>query len=277
MKLTSVEIHPPSNADELVLSFRDPTALNPYNAVSIEGLDSDLVVPKYYGTDQESKLYNLMRKKRTVVIQIGLNPNYAESESYFQLRDDLYRLVSAARGGEVQLHFKNNSTVVAAISGFILKLETDHFDRDQEVKLTIECRDPMLKSLAPVNVDFDISNPGLLILEDNVSTAPHGFSFIAEFNSTLTEFGITNESEGFSFIIRPRDLFFNNDVLHFSSEFNNKYLYVVRDSVVTHLGDVIDLNPIWPIIFPGTNEYSISNHSYVFWHSISHYETYWGV
>lgn len=276
MKVTSVEIHSPSTTPVL-LSFRDPKALNPYNAISIDGLDTDLIVPKYYGTSDDSKFYNLIRKKRTVILQIGLNPDYDDLETYSQLRDDLYRLISSSRFGEIQLQFKDGNTVVAAISGLVSKLETDQFDRDQEVKLTLVCKDPMLKSLTPVGANFNVSDPRNLVIQDDKSTAPHGFSFVAKFRYTVPVLSILNEEAGFSFIIRPRDPFAKEDLLYFSSDFNEKYLYMVRGGVKMHLADVIDLHPIWPIIFPGTNEYQIDYGGGIFWQSISHYETYWGV
>lgn len=272
-------VTPPEEVTEdgIVLSFKDPHALNPYNAVAIEGLDTDLIIPKYYGTGIDSKLYNLVRKKRTVVLQAGLNPNFSDLESYSALRDDLYRLISASRTGLVQLRFKNGDVVVAALSGFVSKFETDQFDRDQEIKLTLECRDPMLKSLDQVTANFYIPTPGVLEIQDDKSTAPHGFSFIAEFKGTLPIFRMSNEQGVGTFIIRPRTPFIRNDRLHFSSDFNNKYLYMVRNGVVTHLADVLDLNPIWPIIFPGLNVYQIYIGTSIHWQSITHYETYWGV
>jgi hypothetical protein len=277
MKITSVEIHPTGSSDVCVLSFRDPRRLNPYNIKAIAGLDADEIVPKYYGGSGASKQYNLSIEKRDIVVRIELNPNFALNQSVSSLRDDLYRFIAASRSGTVQLRFKNGNNVVAGLSGFINKFEAAHFSKTPEVQLTIACEDPMLRGVDPISIDVGDLSPALTTIEDDLSTAQHGFTFEMEFDANLASFNIHDPDDNWSFEITPVGGFLNNDVLHFSSEKNNKYLHVVRSGNTIHLADVITSGSIWPIIFPKTNEFVCENPGSLTWLSISHYPTYWGV
>lgn len=154
MKLTSVEIHPENSSNILVLSFRDPRRNNPYNVKTIIGLDADQIVPRFYGVsgNSTSKFYELSLENREIIVSVELNPNFTDSESYSDLRDELYKMISSSRTGKVQLQFKNGVEVLAAISGFVSKLESPHFERTQTVQITIKCDEPMLKAVTPVVV-----------------------------------------------------------------------------------------------------------------------------
>lgn len=273
MQLTSVEIHSPTGL-VTVLSYRDPKALNPYMIKTITGLDAEMS-PNFFGANDISRFYNLILKKRTVVMQAGLNPDFSTDDSYSDLRDDLYRFIAASRKPKVELQFKKDDVVVAVVSGFITKLETDQFERDQEAKVTVQCDEPFLKSPTLVNMTAPSLAPSNTILQDDVSTAPHGFRFVLDFTGIVTTLTIQNPDAGYSFTIRPKESFVAGDELHFSSEFDNRYLYRQRVGQL-HLADRIDLRDVWPIIFPGTNTFQLNTNRCA-WQSIQHYETYWGV
>jgi len=243
----------------------------------VGGLDVELMVPNFYGGDQESQLYNLSTKTRTIIFQMGLNPSFETHESYSDLRDDVYRAIAMSRTGMIQVQFKFNDFVVAAVSGTATKVEADLFEKALEIQFHLECKDPMLKGLEPVYFDLDNLDPANTAMQDNNSSAPHGFSFVLDFNATVAELTISNETHGFEFRIVPKTPFINNDQLYFSSDFRNKYLYRKRGSAILHLADKIAFNSIWPVIFPGLTEIQVSSGASVFWSELSHYETYWGV
>lgn len=277
MDLTSIELRPYGSSDVLLFSFRDPKAINPFNIKNITGLNPDAFVPKYYGSEEAQKLFALSLVKRTVVLQAGLNPDFSSDESYSDLRDAVYRTIAASRTGEVQLRFIWNTTVVAVISGFVTKVESDLFAKSQEVQITVDCPDPLLKSLTPVAFSIDNVDPSVIVLEDERSTAPHGFSFVMHFNNNVSVLTITNDALGFSFTVRPKDHFAAGDKLYFSSEFNSKHIYQKRGTTIIHLADVIDFNSIWPVIFPGINTLQANVTAPTLWESVTHHETYWGV
>lgn len=279
MKLTSVELQPVNSLDFALLSFRDPNSLNPYNVKEIIGLDADEIIARYYGSSgTTTKFYNLSLEKRDVIIKILLNPRFDQGESYSSLRDDLYKLISSSRTGLIHIHLKNQDEIVAAISGFVTKLEAPHFEKEPNVQITIKCDDPMLKAMDPVEVVVDDLDPALTVIQDTLSTAPHGFKFEMTFLDTVASFNLEDPTNAiWSFVVTPVGGFLVDDVLYFSSEHDNKYLYIIRAAATIHLADVISSGSVWPIIFPGDNSFSINNDTDMEWTSISYYPTYWGV
>lgn len=276
MKLTSVELHADNSSDVIVLSFRDPKATNPYNVKGIVGLDAGDITPRTYGSSLNTKFYNMLLQKRDIVIKVGLNPQFSNGVSYSDLRDNLYKKISSSRSGKIQLQFKNGLEVVAAISGFISKLEAAHFDKTQEVQITINCDEPMLKALDPVSFNVNDFNPAKTIIFDDKSTAPHGFAFEMIILQNIPSLAFSDPNDYWSFELIPLGGFLTKDILHFSSEYN-KYIYLVRNGLIIHLADVVMPGSVWPILFPENNVLAFNKPSSVAWFSVTHYPTYWGV
>lgn len=277
MKLTSVEIHPDGSSQVAVLSFRDPKAQNPYNVKGITGLDAEEIVPRAYGSSGAVKFYNLALAKRTIVIRIGLNPDFSTG-TYSDLRDALYKMIASSRTGKVQIQFKNDTVAVAAVSGSVAKVEAPQFEKTQEVHITVNCDDPMLKAVDPTVVPIAGLDPALTVITDDVSTAPHGLTFDVTYTAPTASIQITDPDDPtWVFEVIPGGGFLVGDVLHFSSEFNNKALHLIRGAATVYLADVISPGSVWPIIFPGVNNIALSNAANLGWTDISYYQTYWGV
>lgn len=285
MRVTSVELRPEGSSEVIQLSFRDPRSLNPYQCKSIAPLDADELTPQFYGTsgDSTKRYYRMTQKTRQPVALIGLNPRYGEEDdnSYSELRDRLYRLIQSSRTGVVDIVFQADAVDVAVISGTVSKIEAGHFTSKPEVQITFNCPDPMLKS---PDRFYLVGGPGQppvfeddITIIDEVSTAANGFRFEAEFNAAYSSFVMSppGGSPEWAFDVRPYGGFLDGDVLHFSSETTDKYLYIQRSGTTIHLGDAIQTTSIWPILFPGTNAFH-TNHA-VTWNKIDHYVTYWGV
>lgn len=279
MKITSVELHPANSSDTVVLSFRDPSRANPYLVKAIIGLDADAIIPRYYGVSGNSlkKFYNLSLESRQLAIRMGLNPSFSDNETYSDLRDAIYKIIASSRTGVLDIQFKNGSTVVASISGFVSKLEAPQFNKEQEIQLTLDCKEPMLKAPTATSIATAGLDPASTILTDSVSTAPHGFKF--EMNLVVVaSMKITDPTDAsWSFEVVPDGGFLVGDVLHFSSELNNKYIYIVRGATTIYLADKISLGSFWPIMFPGANHFAFDNPTMFEWTSISYYNTYWGI
>ncbi|MET0787261.1 MAG: hypothetical protein ABWY25_11220 [Paenisporosarcina sp.] len=278
MKLTSVELHPANSSETAILSFRDPGRQNSYNVKAIVGLDADDIVARYYGGSGNSKFYELSLVRRTIVVRIALNPKSNENESYSSLRDGIYKLIASSRTGQLQIQFKRNNSIIAAISGFVTKLESPHFNKEQEIQITVVCDEPMLK--APVRTVISVSslNTFLVNLQDGSSTAPHGFIFDLKFLADTASLTMADPNDdSWSFVITPSGGFLLDDVLHFSSEYNNKNLYLTRAAVDYHLAETITPGSIWPILFPGNNIFAFSTPENVEWTKFEYYATYWGV
>lgn len=286
MRITSVELHPDGSPNLVVLSFRNPDRVLPYNIRAITGLDAEDIVAKYYGgSGGTAKFYSLEIEKRDPVFRIQLNPRFDQDESYSGLRDDLYRMISSSRTGKMAIHFKNGEDVVAAITGFVTKFETSLFEKDQEVQLTISADDPMLRALVPTDLAVGALNPDLTTISDPLSTAPHGFKFALTFVKAKASVKLRDPMDAsWSFEVTPTGGFLVGDVLHFSSEKNDKYLYIQRGANKIHLADKITPGSLWPILFPGDNVFKVDGVNVdangirnLNWSAISHRPAYWGV
>lgn len=287
MRITSVELHPDGSSNAAVLSFRNPNRELPYNVRMITGLDADEIVAKYYGVSGSSakKFYTLEVEKRDPVFRIQLTPRFDQDETYSSLRDDLYRMIASSRTGKLAVHFKNGLDVVAALTGFVTKFETNLFEKDQEVQLTLSADDPMLRALVPTDLVVGPLNPDLTTISDPLSTAPHGFKFALTFVTPKASVKMRDPmDDSWSFEVTPVGGFLAGDVLHFSSEKNDKYLYIQRGANKIHLADKITPGSLWPILFPGDNVFKVDGVAVdinqvrnMNWSAISHRPAYWGV
>lgn len=277
MKITSVEIQPEGSSDICALSFRDPRRQNPYNIMTITGLDVEELTPQFYGKSGVKKFYNLTMQKREIGIQIELNPNFSADETYSALRDTLYKFISASRTGLVEIRFKNDGTTVAAVSGFFIKFETPHSTETPNIVLRVDCKEAMLKAPTRTVIDTSALDPASTNIVDVLSTAPHGFIFEMAFTGALASFVIRDSTDLWDFEVIPLDGFLVDDVLHFSSESNNKYLYIQRSASVIHLADVVTPGSFWPMLFPGDNNLICESPTSLDWVSVEHYATYWGI
>jgi len=282
MRVTSIELFAPISNQIVTLSYRDPTNQNSYNAKSVTGLDAEEITPKFYGSSSTSndKYYDLSLKKREVVFQIGLNPNFSINQSYSNLRDALYKFIASSRTGSVQIRLKDGAITVAVISGFITKFDSPQFTKSPEVQLTISCTEPMLKAPESVLVNVAPLTPLLSTIIDDKSTSPHGFQFEVQFTAAIATFSIQDSATpAWKFEVdltgSPLVQFAVGDKLQYSSEVNARHVRLLRGAVVTQLVDRITSTSIWPVMFPGSNTYirSASN----IWNSITYFPTYWGV
>lgn len=278
MKLTSIEIVPSNSLEKALLSFRDPGSVNPYNVKSIVGLDADAITPRYYKGSGDSSLYELSLENRDIIFKIGLNPNFTENKTYSDLRDDLYRMISSSRTGKVLIQFNNVDETVAQIQGFVSKFEAGLFEVAQEVQITISCDEPMLKSPVQDAVDLEIG-PQIkkFVFIDEKSTAPHGFYLQIKPLNPLSSLLIFDEyDDSWSFETIPAGGFLDGDIINLSSEYNNKNLSITRGSATFPIADSITPGSVWPIIFPGHNNFDTDTDQFE-WIKLWYYPTYWGV
>lgn len=280
MKITSVELHRADSASVAVFSFRDPSRINPYNIKNIGGLDAEEIFSNYYGTSANSseKMYALSLRSRTIVLLVELNPSFSSGETISDLRDKLYRMISSTRTGVVELQFKEETITVVSVSGFVTKLEASHFVKTPEIQVTIECSDPILRAPTDTVIPSESLDPVSTDLIDDLSTAPHGFKTNLTVQNVFPDFIIEDPSDpSWIFKVSPNGGFLPGDVVHFSSEHNNKYFYVARGDDDIHMADAITPASVWPIMFPGSNVFKITDETLLIWNSVSYKPAYWGV
>lgn len=282
MRLTSVSLYSDNLSEAITFSLRHSDPSNRYIVRNMVGLDAEDIVPKYYGQGLVSKAryYDFGLKARDIAMRVVLNPNFRIDEAYSDIRDELYKTISASRTGQVILHFLSGGTTVARIAGFITRFEASHFVERPEVQITIRCDDPMFRAINPVIMlpaELKTTNP--VFIPDSLSTAPHGFEMQVTFKATAASFTVQDvqNNPDWKFKVTPSGGFLSGDVLYFSSDYSNKYLYMVRGGTTTHLMDRIDPTSIWPILFPGQNEFWFVDLASINWNQVKYDAAYWGV
>lgn len=281
MRLTSVVLHSSYDVEDLEFSVREGSFKNRYIVRQIVGIDAEDIVPKFYGFGAVSGApgYERVMKPRDIVMRITLNPKYSINETVSDIRDEIYRLISANRSAQLQLQFYSGGSLVSVINGMITKVEAAYFAHNPELQVTFNCPDPMFRSIHPVNYEpADLPSANPIILPDSASTAPHGFSFKVEFTSATTEFTIADDptTPDWFFTITPSGGFAIGDELHFSSEYGQKLVYHDKASPV-YLMDKVEAGSVWPMIFPGPNTLYFLPIANFDWLELKYYAAYWGV
>lgn len=283
MKVTKLLIYPDVPVPVPVsLNFRDPMGIEPYTVKSILGLDAEDINSQYYSTSENfnaSKLFNMVLQPRTIVVKVGLNPDFSAGRSNSDLRDNLYRLISASRTGKLRLVFMDVIDEAAEIFGFVTKFESPLFEQTQEIQITIRCEDPMLRR--PLEVDYPLVglDPAFTIVTDNLSTAPHGVIMFLDIKKNISRVRITDPSypDDWNFTVTPITGFQANDIFLFYSDPLQRLINVVRGGNFINIADAIQPGSNWPIMFPGDNRYSFEDPTGFDWRSIAYFPTYWGV
>lgn len=279
MKITRVEMQAEgaiTSASFISLNFRDPQGLEPYNVKSISGLDAEDIFPQFYGTDgAAANFYNMVMQSRVIVVKVGLRPNPRTGLSTSELRDNLYKNISGARTGTIKLVFYNGNTSIAAVSGYVTKVETPHFEKNQEVQITINCSDSLLRDENFYSMPLLNADPALTLIQDDISTAPHGVDMGIHVLSNVFDFKITDVNSNMTF--KVHQTFLVNDVILLSTEIGRRSITFVRGSTTRQLTDKIIKGSFWPVIFPGENMFSLDNPTSFEYTSIGYYKTYWGV
>lgn len=280
MRVQSIELY--SNSQRVVqFDVNGPDFRNPYVLKSIAGLDADEITPLFYGqgTESNTKFYDLVLQPREIVMRIGLNPDYSLGVRSGDLRTDLLKAIGANRSGKMQLRLVDDEVPVGVINGFVTKFEANVSNKEAEVLLTLRCDDPLFKTLHVSNqivTELDELNP---LIIDPISTAPHGFYFHLTFTGSVNPF-IIRDTTTPDWKFQINYPFIVDDQLFFSSEVGNKYIYRIRAGATLHLMDVLEQGSIWPILFPGENQFNTlpaGGGATFVWNEMYWHDTHWGV
>lgn len=281
MKITSATLY---SGEDVMMSFGlgIGEGSNRYLVRSIVGLDADEIVPRFYAHGQTSgtPFYDFGMKARDIVMLVEINPSFELGEDHGEVRDRMYRAISANRNGVIRLELMSGATTVAQISGFIVKFEASHFTKSPQVQITLRCTDPLFRAVNPVQLtEADIGTGPTFVVPDSLSTAPHGFSMVLEITSDIDSITMLDQGVGFdtAFTITPPSDFLDGDLIYFSSDRSNKYLYRDRSSVILQMMDLINPISVWPTLFPGANNLHIVEAAFLTVNSLEYYPAYWGV
>lgn len=281
MRVTSIGLY----TDEIevaTFALRKESAKSRYMVRQITGLDADEITPKFYGfgLNGQNKFYDFGMKPRILVIRVILNPTFALNEEYTDVRDELYKAISASRHGLVDIRFFSGGASISQLRGFITKLEAGYFNKTPEAQLTIRCDDSMFRGMNPVHLDAsEIPAKNPLRIADSQSTAPHGFAAEVRVTAAIPSFVVQDKQNDpdWKFTVIPAGGFLVGDVLKFSSDFGAKDLHVVRAGTPIYLIDKIQTGSMWPILFPGATELYFANFGSFAWNYLEYHAAYWGV
>lgn len=280
MRVHRIDLY--SNDKEVARFDTDgPNRRNPYILRATSGLDAEQITPQFYGQGAETGVdfTSLSLEPREVVLRIGLQPDYSVGNTPGDLRSNLLRAIASNRRGTVQLRFYENEVVVGILEGFITKHQSNLSGKDSDVFITIKCDDPIIRSQGVTSALISgFADPALPIIIDPISTSPHGFKMKVTYTNDRYGFEMSHQSDFPDWEFQLNYDFLDGDELYISSEANDKYIYRVRSAVTLHLTDTLEPGSLWPIIFPGENDFSIGgvptditiNEWY--W-----YETHWGI
>jgi hypothetical protein len=277
MKIDSIVVAPGEESLAMLLNFDDPSGESPYQVLEIEGLDAGELLKSYSarGTTSGKRFFNFTLPKREPVIKVGLNPRFHLGETVSSLRDDIYRSISITRDGTIEIQFWNGAEEVAVLSGTISGVEPAIFEKRPTVEIRLECDDPILRARDIVDLVLPTTAINEVAFDDEMSTAPHGLIFVAQFVQYAKDFKISDDSNDWSFTVTPRSGFDPGDQLIFIGDPSERAIYRERDEEWTPLADVVARNSQWPVVFPLANQFNF-NRSVIF-SSVGHKPAYWGL
>lgn len=318
MKITDVQIcSPGANPNTLIthltLTMDSQDKTNPYILKKIIGLEPGEIVRTY---NDGPKFFRMRPKDRVVGLSVKINPFYstnpwAPGSNIGELRDKIYNIIAWNSKAttwnsdtQLQLRFMSHGTYIGSLFGFVSKFDTDIFSKTTDLLLEITCDDPFIRDTVDTDLSLNITGSNAkhkyfngitykaqsaFTCFDDKSTAPHGFKFIAECvkvpPSKLNDPPklIIWDSRNPLYYIFSGGGAFNwevGDMVHFSSEEDNRYFFVRRywwdlsEHDYSLMGDIY-WGSIWPMVARGENFIEISE-GFKF-KTVSHRYSYWGV
>ena len=216
---------------------------------------------------------------REIPIKIGLQPGF--NQTYGQLRDDLYKLISRT----VFVKLMNGSTVIAQTTGFIKKVDTIHFSNQPEITIIIECQDGAFSAPKSVPIPLPTLNNLAPIINYEEGTAPAGLDLVFTVTAVQNSFSISEYSK--SWAVGGVDIhniflltypFLVGDVVTISTRPKNKQITLLRSGTTYDIAGNINAGAVWPKLLTGVNAFVWTfASSWMTWNSASYTPRYWGV
>jgi|JI9StandDraft_1071089.scaffolds.fasta_scaffold00459_9 hypothetical protein len=290
MKFTNVDIY---SEGSLLLNFNvsDLNNTSPLVLTNIDGLDVDDVQSRFYNTsfDGTKKYHDMVMTERDLVFYISLDPRFELGDDVSVLRDEFFKAISASRSSSIVIRFKDGDTVVAAIEGFVSKIDAPRFSKNMSVALHVTCDDPLFKSLDRVMYDVTtFTTVYKFSVLDSTSTATHGFKMVLRLLEPAGKLIIKPDESPYEWEFHLYPLlvdgvnsgFLGDDILTISGENNDRYVTIERSGVIYDIADTIVPGSTWPLILPSPNVNSFTiesdSHPYV-WFELSYHNAHWGI
>lgn len=172
---------------------------------------------------------------RNPVLNIQINPNFGNGESVDGWRDILYRAFNDpfVEGDDVTLVLKDDIKSDRFLTGYCEKFETEPFDSDTSVQISMICPDPYIRDVSEtVIVPPQGSNGWQSVPFTYAGTAETGFE--ADISVSTTTSVITLDNNGKKMVLTyPAPLTFQSgDLVHINTKPGERSITVTRGGVV---------------------------------------------
>lgn len=316
MKITDIEICSPGAAPNtlvthLVLTMNNQDKTNPYILKKITGLEPGEIIRTY---NDGPKFFRMRPKERVLGLSVKINPFYSsnpwvQGSNIGELRDRIYNIVAwnskaTTWNDDTALQFRlmSSGVYIGSLFGYINKVDTDIFSKSSDLLLEVTCDDPFIRDTRETDLSHNIGHSNAqhkyfngitykaassFSCTDNRSTAPHGFKFTAECKKIPPsrfddppKLIIWDARNPLYYIFSATFDWQVGDMVHFSSEEDNRYFFVRRywwdfSEHDYSLMNNIYWGSIWPMVARGENFIEISE-GFEF-KTVSHRYSYWGV
>lgn len=270
----------------------------PYVEFSLSSFDltSSFIVKKISGLEPpEISAWSNARSNNTnfgaltpreVSILLKLNPNNSEGKTVSQLRDELYKLINAPGGNEIQFFLVPSEDLPHKIlTGAVSRIEANAFAQEQEALITMVFPNPLIKDYQQENLlsiaEIDPTDPSKYTITDPGSTAPHGINLTLVWtNPTPGYFRMETHHPNFISSNFEIEWFLAEDnVLVLNSEYGSleATIYESWGGDSLNVGSAIKAGSTWPTIYPGSTVLYFPNISNWIPIDFSHHRTYWGI
>lgn len=209
-------------------------------------------------------------QSREIVLQVGLNPNYAAGQTASDLRTSLYGMLTPGYVDNITIEIMNGSTVLVKTTGYVKKLEVVPFTKDPEVQIVIPCLQQYLQAaanlfIAPASKSAPVIN--------NVGTAPAGFHLEVIFTAGLSSWTLSDASGK---KMQVTYAFLTNDKLEIDTRPGFRGIWVTRGGVRTNIIYALSSDSVWYMLHGGDNVFSTSSQSFN-WGDVYFLPQYWGI
>lgn len=223
------------------LLFGVPIGRSKTNAVSsvvkkISGLDSVDVEGLFNRGSSEISVFNgIYPQTRKIVLRVGLEPYFSSGETYADVRQKFYELMSLGVNEYVRISFRFKTVNQFYVGGYVKRIESDPFSDDNDVLVHFESLSPWLMSdpTPQTTINVGVAAPFLFTAKGN---APSPFMVQFRINSNTQSINCgTGQNLGLT--ILPPDSFLSGDVITIDTNPQNPKITRKRG------GSTLDLKP----------------------------------
>ena len=215
---------------------------------------------------------------RNIVLTLHPNPDW-NTWSYESLRRLLYKYFMPKL--ETRLIFYSNDMPPVEIYGYVEDTNLNQFSKDPEIQVSIICPDPYFTALNPTVItgqsDRDNSSPAEVEYNGDIATGIN-VQVTRLSDPAPTSIGIQVGDPSVSYFNVAASVDASKYFLMNSLQ-GNKYVQTVSltSGVITNLLGKIQVYSTWPILQPGTNDFSvITDNGQQDW-QLTYYERYGGL